>query len=47
VALTKAATEAFDGLYDDQQLGGLVNRAKLEERALDLILAVENAKGVR
>jgi hypothetical protein len=36
VALTKATSEAFEGIYDDLQLGNLVNRAQIEKRALDL-----------
>ncbi len=44
VALTKAASEAFEGIYDDQQFGNLVNRAQIEKPALDLILTEEQVK---
>jgi hypothetical protein len=39
VALRKAALEAFEGIYDDKQLGNRVNRAQIEQTALKLILA--------
>jgi len=39
IALKNAATEAFEGIYEDDQLGQLVNRSQIEQKALELILA--------
>ena len=36
-ALERAALEAFEGRYDDQELGQQVNREKIEQKALELI----------
>ncbi len=36
-ALERAALEAFEGRYDDQELGQQVNREKIERKALELI----------
>lgn len=38
VALKNAAQEAFEGAYEDEQLAQLVDRAQIEERALESIL---------
>jgi len=34
-----AAKEAFEGAYEDEQLGQLVDRLRIEQQALELILA--------
>jgi hypothetical protein len=36
-ALTKAALEAFGGVYDDEQLAQRVDRAQIEQQALEMI----------
>jgi len=45
-ALERAALEAFEGRYDDHELGTMVDRAALEQKALLLIEAsqVEDVK---
>ncbi len=40
-ALERAALEAFEGRYDDQELGQKVDRAAIEQQALELILAYQ------
>jgi hypothetical protein len=37
-ALERAALEAFEGRYDDKELGQKVDRAGIEQKALDLII---------
>ena len=39
VALKNAAQEAFEGAYEEEQLGQLVDRLQMEQKALELILA--------
>lgn len=39
MALDKASLEAFGGAYDDCHLAQMLNRAKLEQKALALIMA--------
>jgi hypothetical protein len=39
LALKQAALEAFGGVYDDQQLGKMVDQAAIEQQALQLIQA--------
>jgi hypothetical protein len=39
VALKNAAQEAFEGVYEDEQLGQLVDRLQIEQQALELIRA--------
>lgn len=38
-ALERAALEAFEGRYDDVELGQKVDRATIEQQAMELILA--------
>ncbi len=38
-ALERAALEAFEGRYDDVELGQKVDRATIEQKALELIVA--------
>ena len=38
-ALERAALEAFEGHYDDVELGQKVNRSTIEQKALELIVA--------
>jgi hypothetical protein len=38
VALKNAAIEAFEGIYEDEQLGQLVDRLQVEQKALELII---------
>ena len=38
-ALERAALEAFEGRYDDVELGQKVDRATIEQKALELIIA--------
>jgi hypothetical protein len=37
-ALERAALEAFEGRYDDVELGQMVDRATIEQKALELII---------
>lgn len=37
-ALERASLEAFEGRYDDQELGRQVNRAGIEQKALQMII---------
>ena len=39
VALKNVAQEAFEGAYEEEQLGQLVDRLQMEQKALELILA--------
>jgi hypothetical protein len=37
-ALERAALEAFEGRYEDRELGSMIDRAQLEQQALDMII---------
>ncbi|MDM8527837.1 DUF29 family protein [Anaerolineales bacterium HSG24] len=37
LALAKASLEAFEGQYDEKQLGDMVDRPQIEQKAFDLI----------
>jgi len=39
VALKNAAKEAFEGIYEDEQLAQWVDRLNIEQKALELIMA--------
>jgi hypothetical protein len=43
-ALERAALEAFEGRRDDQELGQMVEQAKIEQKALELIITAQNEK---
>lgn len=43
-ALERASLEAFEGRYDDQELGQKVDRAAIEQRALEQIVTYQESQ---
>ncbi len=43
-ALERAALEALGGVYDDQKLGQMIDRAAIEQKALELIVEQQGIK---
>jgi hypothetical protein len=42
LALKRATLEAFEGQYDEQELGQQVDRARIVRKALGLVVALQN-----
>jgi hypothetical protein len=45
-ALDRASLEAFEGIYEAEEIGEMVDREKIIQKAMDLILERESANGV-
>jgi len=45
-ALERAAIEVFEGRYDDVELGQKVDRATIEQKAMELIVAHQEGRSV-
>jgi len=45
-ALERAALEAFEGRYDEVELGQKVDRATIEQKALELIVAHQEGQAL-
>ncbi|MEQ9369997.1 MAG: DUF29 family protein [Coleofasciculus chthonoplastes F3-SA18-01] len=45
-ALRNAALEAFEGIYEAEEIGAMVNREEIIEMAMDLILERQSTDGI-